>query len=241
MSNVDVQLVAGRYGISEKSVANWIEKGVEAMRVWYEEAYGRQMPKKVRDRVREMAEDIAVNMLQGKDLFGEAVDAVDSGAVESDDSGGVDDELAEGDEKSEKSWNLEKFAEMLGLSTTVARVVIDEEWAHKEYLSARNRGEGVTAARKNWREATEAKRTIQKTDDAVDLAVAVLKEWVKRDWEETWINVKKGISAKTMGAEMREFLSDRELVQEWSDEDVKAYDDAWGKEIDRVLLDIDEN
>ena len=46
-------------------------------------------------------------------------------------------------------------------------------------MNAQRVGDGVSVARKNWIEATEAKRALSKAEDAVELAAAVLKEWVR--------------------------------------------------------------
>lgn len=218
---IDVAAKAGRYGVSEKTVGNWEARGAtEGMVVpwgdagkmvgWYEDAFGRNAPKKLKAKCAELVE--------GESLKGEVGSAVADEAGASD-GGRVD------------VMTLEGFAVLMGLGSTVARVIEEEDRAYEVYMLSQRTQEGVAVARKNWISATEAKRALSKSEDTVELAAAVLKEWVRMEWDVRWREIKNNLGAAVMGAAVRDEL-DLEV-------DAVVWDRVWGKELERVLLGVE--
>ena len=209
-----VKELAARYAMSNRSVLNHEEKAEKVgvavpwdfpndLLTWYESAYGRQPSTKLRERVRDMAPRAS-----DEAPVAEVVSTVQRDRLEV----------------------LEELSEQLGIAGTMARVVEEEERAYSAYEVAKASGLGIDAARRAWMQSTEAKRAMHKTDDAMNLAVGLLKEWVRLEWEPHQRKIREELSGARLGLDLR-----RELLGADEAEWVKI----WNKGIEAVLVKIE--
>lgn len=162
----DFLAAATRWGAHSRTVRKWVEIGGEVGEPpplygddpgdfldWYRRQIGREPSKRLRERSEEMRREAGLLDLEEVE--------VDLGPIAM----------------------IGRALERLGLSLALARVLEEEERAHESYQAARQDGRNTDAARRRWREAQEMKRGIQKTDDAVEVAEELLKEWVRKEFE----------------------------------------------------------
>lgn len=116
---------------------------------------------------------------------------------------------------------IEKTLERLGRSRTLARAMAEEEMAATLYEQGREEGlsSGALAGlRKNWADAAAMVRDAKKGDDAVEVALELLKEVMRREWEPRERERRKRLSGKELGIQARERLLAVQSVVEWERE-----------------------
>lgn len=200
-----------------RTVQNWIAKGREVGEAppvldpdperlpgWYRRHYGREPVRAVKEAL--AAARAAADAGEGGEMSRRARVMIDRRPVEV----------------------IEQACERLGLSLTIARLVEEDERAWAEYEEARRLGIGEEAARRRWAGVTEAKRAVQKTDDAVAVAVDLLKAWVRRELEPSETARRRALSGAMLGVEAREALQATETEEEW----VRV----WDAHLERALV-----
>ena len=213
MEKDKIKELATLYGISERSVTNYELKAAacgvavpwddaRGLLVWYEDQHGRKPPKKLREKVAAMP-----------GAAEEVIAVTETTEIQRD-----------------RLQVLEELCEMFGLAGTTARVVEEEERAYERYEASKATGLGEDLARRAWLASTEAKRAIHKTDDALQLALGLLKEWVRHEWAPEWRKIRDELSGSRLGLELRRELLGADEV-EW----VKV----WNKGIESVLVKIE--
>ena len=204
--------IAKKYDMTVRTVRNWSDKGVQCGVVppwgsprdlieWYRSEYGREPTSKMRKAIESCIN--ADDDKSGAD-FVLAVDG-EAGASVVEEFGSVD--------------LIERACVSLGLASTLARIVEEEENAWQEYRTAKERKMNVATAKKDWKEATELKRSVHKTTDAVEVALKLMKDWARGEWEPGWKDLKIRLSGGNMGLLMRDAMlsevSEAEYVAEW--------------------------
>ena len=203
--------ISDRYAITPRTVRNWNATGAqcgvavpwadpEGLLEWYRAQIGREPSARLKDRVAEM---LAPELVEGV-----PVEVVPGGNI------GVP--------------AIAAACEALGLSSTLARIVDEEDRAWAEYQAAREKSYGVEAARRNWKEATEAKRAVHKTDDAVMVALKLLKGWTRGEWEPRW----KALKIRLGGVQLGQDLRDELLAAK----DADAWATVWDRGMERAVL-----
>jgi hypothetical protein len=161
---------------------------------WYRLHYGREPNKKILAAARAMQEE-EEGLLGGE--------------------GGLDFE-AEPIDRAPLALIQQALA-LLGLSQNIARLAEETEQAWANYQAATRGGEGnADVLRKRWRDMAEDLRTHQKSADAVALALELLKEWVRSDWEERSQRIRRALNAAFGAEEVAKVLADedRKIRQE---------------------------
>jgi len=228
-----------KYGISVRTVRNWRAAAEAAgapvpwgdpgeLLEWYRGTLGREPNGRLLARVAELLGD---GDGAGEDgaAAGElpAVGAAVGSDMGSDMPQGMDCETADGGVIGGVR-SLELACESLGLSSTLARIVDEEERAWEAYEAARASGRSLAEARRNWKEAVEVKRAVHKTDDAVRVAERLLQDWARGEWEARWKRLRIQLGGVKLGAELRE-----ELL---AAEDEKEFSRVWDKGLERAVL-----
>lgn len=190
-----------RWGISLRTLGNWRAKGetvgeappLEAedptlVLEWYRRHYGREPGKRVKEAARAMK-------LEAGEAGAETVPEVTVAEAPA--------EL------------IGEALERLGLSRTLARLVQEEEKAYVTFQAAQEAGTGEETARRRWKDLLDAKRAVQKTDDAVMTALELLKGWVLKELEPMERERKKALEGRSLGVKAREELLATRTEQEW--------------------------
>ena len=99
---------------------------------------------------------------------------------------------------------IEKALARLGKSVGLARAIAEEERAFQVYEDARTNGVDTTTARKSWSDAIAMNREAKKEKDAVEVALELLKEVMRREVEPLERERRKRLM--DAGAEARERL-----------------------------------
>ena len=209
------ETIWGRWGVSERTAKNWTDRAGETGRdcpalaadpeeflAWYREVMGREPSKKILARARELREA--------------AGQAAEVGEVEIDRA---------------PVAMIEAALERLGLARSLGRIIEEEEMAATAYEAARREGLSLEAPRRRWQSALEIKRQAQKNDDAVEVALDLLKEWVKTTWEPGERARRAALSGKELGRGARLALLATDTEAEW--------ESAWDKAVDGALKDVE--
>jgi hypothetical protein len=192
------------YGIGPKTVRAWEERGgpenpppwtdPEKLMAWYRLHFGKAPKATVQAAADAMiaAKDAQVNAAREE----VAAVAVHDKAV---------------------ATSARSFLESLGLAGTVARVIEDEDRLYEEYQKALKSGTDVRIrqARKEWMESTEMKRSLHKTQDAVDVAAGVFREWARREWEPRWRELRAILGGRRTGLRARDELGNAADENQW--------------------------
>ena len=99
---------------------------------------------------------------------------------------------------------IEKALGRLGSSVSLARAIAEEERAFRVYEETRTKGVDTATARKAWSDATAMTREAKKEKDAVEAALELLKEVMRREVEPRERERRKRLM--DAGAEARERL-----------------------------------
>lgn len=212
-----------RWGVSSRTLQNWRVRGEEvgeapplaaedpgALVEWYRRHFGREPHKKVREAAARMR--AALHTAEATPAAGRAGDGANPWRLP---EAGV----------------IAEACSRLGLSLTLARMAQEEERAWLRYEAARRAQSGdVDAARRAWKEITEAKRAAQKTEDAVQVALELFKAWVRTEWEPQERIRREALAGKKLGLQAREALlttgTELEWVAVWDDHLDRALDGA---------------
>lgn len=121
---------------------------------------------------------------------------------------------------------IEKALEMLGSGKSLARAIAEEERAFLVYEEARSRGADTATARKQWGDATAMARDARKEKDAVEAALELLKELMRREVEPRERERRKRLSGAVLGAKMRERLLAVSSAVDWEREWDRGIEEA---------------
>ena len=204
------RLWARRWGVTLRTVKNWIQKGEDLggsvpfetenpndLLEWYRDAFGKAPKGEIETRARELRVEAGLEVVDQVEI--------DLGPVEV----------------------IKKALERVGMDLTFSRIVEEEERAAKMYEVLRVRGVNTSEARRQWKEASEMKRAAQKGDDAVQVARELLREWVLREFEPVQRDLRKKISGSVLGLQSRPGLMETVTDKEWAR--------VWDKELEKVL------
>lgn len=122
---------------------------------------------------------------------------------------------------------IENALKLLGLSGTLARAIEEEEFSSRAYARSREEGMASPTLRKNWAEAAAMAAAARKQEDAVKVALELLKEWVRREMEPEERKRREALKGEKAGREMREELLETKSLIEW--------ERVWDKGVDRAL------
>ncbi|MGJ8677210.1 MAG: hypothetical protein ACSHX0_06815 [Akkermansiaceae bacterium] len=221
---MNIEQLSKKYGISQRSVKNWEARGVEhgvpvpwddpdGLLVWYRNIHGREPNRKFMAAIEalQLAEKSTVE--DGESPVGGKADDSDGGA-----------KAIEAAERLMDNQIFERLCESLGLSKTLAHVVEEERICYEEYEEAKaSKSTNISLKRKNWREAAEMKRALQRSDDAVEIALKMLKQWTRGEWEPRWKKIRVQMSGNKLGVNLRDKLLAAESEADW----VKVWDDGF--------------
>jgi hypothetical protein len=204
------RLWARRWGVTLRTVKNWIEKAQELgglvpfesenpndLVEWYRVAFGKAPKGEIEARARELRIEMGLEVVDQVEI--------DLGPIEV----------------------IKKALERVGMDLTFSRIVEEEERAAKMYEVLRVRGVSTSEARRQWKEASEMKRAAQKGDDAVQVARELLREWVLKEFEPVQRDLRKKISGSVLGVQARQGLIETVTDKEW--------ERVWDKELEKVL------
>ncbi len=204
------RLWARRWGVTLRTVKNWIEKAGELgglvpfetenpndLLEWYRDAFGKAPKGEIETRARELRIEAGLEVVDQVEI--------DLGPIEV----------------------IKKALERVGMDLTFSRIVEEEERAAKMYEVLRVRGVSTSEARRQWKEASEMKRAAQKGDDAVQVARELLREWVLKEFEPVQRDLRKKISGSVLGVQARQGLLETVSDKEW--------ERVWDKELEKVL------
>ena len=204
------RLWARRWGVTLRTIKNWIEKAEEIGDVvpfetenpddlleWYRDAFGKSPKGEIETRARELRIEAGLEVVDQVEI--------DLGPIEV----------------------IKKALERVGMDLTFSRIVEEEERAAKMYEVLRVRGVSTSEARRQWKEASEMKRAAQKGDDAVQVARELLREWVLKEFEPVQRDLRKKISGSVLGVQARQGLLETVSDKEW--------ERVWDKELEKVL------
>lgn len=205
-----VKRAAIRWEVHSRTIKGWIEKGDQAndpppllggdpgeFLNWYRVHIGRAPSSKVLDRADVLRRELG--------LADAPEVQIDLGPVEL----------------------IERALARLGMPLTLARVVEEEEKAHASYLEVTAQGRNADSARKRWRDAAEMKRASQKGEDCLAVAVEILKEWVRKEWEPKEKAIREGLSGVKLGRSARTELMETKTSKEW--------ERVWDRWIEKAL------
>ena len=122
---------------------------------------------------------------------------------------------------------IRKALERVGMDLTFSRIVEEEERAAALYEMLRERGVNTSEARRQWKEASEMKRAAQKGEDAVKVALELLREWVLKEFEPVQRELRAKLAGGKLGRQAREVLMETVTEREW--------ERVWDKELEKVL------
>jgi len=204
------RLWARRWGVTLRTVKNWIQKAEELgglvpfetdnpndLLEWYRAGFGKAPKGEIEARARELRIEAGLEVVDQVEI--------DLGPIEV----------------------IKKALERVGMDLTFSRIVEEEERAAKMYEVLRVRGVSTSEARRQWKEASEMKRAAQKGDDAVQVARELLREWVLKDFEPVQRDLRKKISGSVLGVQARQGLLETVTDKEW--------ERVWDKELEKVL------
>lgn len=163
--------MARRWGVSHRTILNWRVAAEEAgepcpmdsdnpddFLEWYRVTIGREPSKKLKEAA------VRITAETGEGVEVKSATEIDRAPVEV----------------------IESALALLGKSRTLARVIAEEETAAKLYEEARDEGvtsAGLSSLRKAWGEAVAMSRDAKKGEDAVEVALELLKEMMRREME----------------------------------------------------------
>lgn len=230
------------YQLSLPTVKAWVKKSDESVPwkepfsvlEWYRKHFGREPRKSVVERV---------NILQSQMLrFEDKVCSDENfhsdlpdGAVGDPSTIGVyrplfETKVGQGDLHAKNQFYEEVCADLAN-ARTLARVASEEREAYENYKDLKARGLDYTAEVRRWQDLTRVKRDWAKTQDAVDLALVALKNWLRSEWEPQWKELKTALDGRRLGMDIREDLV---LVAN----DPVEWRRVWDMHMDRVILSI---
>jgi len=105
----------------------------------------------------------------------------------------------------QRQWFEELVAD-LSNARTVARIASEEREAYENYRVKKDNGLDHGMELRRWQDLTKTKREWAKTEDAVQLAFKLLRNWLRSEWEVTWKELRTALDGRRLGMEMREEL-----------------------------------
>jgi hypothetical protein len=181
--------MVSRWGVSDRTLLNWRKAAKEAgspcpvetenpdvFFEWYRAVIGREPSVKLKEAGRRISAETG----EGVELATET--DIDRAPIEV----------------------IEKALEKVGRSQTLARAIAEEERAFLIYQEARMKGADTMVARKVWGDAAQMTRDAKKEKDAVEAALELLKELMRREVEPRERERRKRLM--DAGAEARERL-----------------------------------
>lgn len=204
------RLWARRWGVTLRTVKNWVKKG-EAVGAevpfdsedpgdlleWYRDNFGKEPKGEIKARAKELRVEAGLEVVDRVEI--------DLGPVEV----------------------IRKALERVGMDLTFSRIVEEEERAAALYEMLRERGVNTSEARRQWKEASEMKRAAQKGEDAVKVALELLREWVLKEFEPVQRELRAKLAGGKLGRQAREVLMETVTERQW--------ERVWDKELEKVL------
>jgi hypothetical protein len=179
-----------------KTARSWVGKSIEAVpwrdpwKVldWYRVAFGREPGKRVRDRVVVLGPQAGRSVDSGKLM-------VENGA-----------EVPPVENSLDLREMMVEICGELGNARTIARITNEERKAFDKFEATKAANLDASAERREWLDVTKIKREWVKTQDAVDVALGLLKHWARGEWEVEWKELRVKLDGRRLGMDAREVL-----------------------------------